>query len=231
MPEPTPVSIAPARPLVWLFVGMLALTLWLTTRGWQNSILDRHEFRQLQTATSAYWLREDGYKLDYELPLFGPPWSIPMEFPVHQWIVATTSNVLGTPLEQTARGVGIFFLLALLPAVYGLAGFFGLAPSRRLLVAAAVLASPTYLFYSRAFMIETTALCFSTWFLYAIGRAVRDNCIRCAVGATVFAVLAALAKTTTFLVFLPPAGILVVWLWLPRWSRRAEPGTQPWLTG
>jgi hypothetical protein len=229
MAEPTSVSPAPARPLIWLFAGMLLLTLWITTRGWHNSILDRHEFRQLQTATSTYWLQADGYKLDYELPLFGPPWSIPMEFPVYQWIVATASKVLGTPLEQTARGVGIFFLLALLPAVYGLAGFFGLTPSRRLLVTAAVLASPTYLFYSRAFMIETTALCFSTWFVYALGRAVRDNCIRCAVGATVFAVLAALAKTTTFLVFLFPAGAFALWLWLPRWRRRAEPTSRPWL--
>ncbi|SDS25596.1 glycosyltransferase family 39 protein [Opitutus sp. GAS368] len=227
MADPAPT--APAKPLVWLFAFMLVLTLWLTTRGWHNSILDRHEFRQLQTATSTYWLKTGGYKLDYELPLFGPPWSIPMEFPVYQWIVATLCNTLSTPLEETARGVSVFFLFALLPAVYGLAGFFGLAPSRRLLVAAAVLASPTYLFYSRTFMIETTALCFSTWFLYALGRAVRDNCLRCAVGATVFAVLAALAKATTFLVFLPPAAVFAFWLWRPRWQTRTQPGARPWL--
>ena len=220
---------APAKPLVWLFAFMLVLALWLTTRGWHNSILDRHEFRQLQTATSTYWLKTGGYKLDYELPLFGPPWSIPMEFPVYQWIVATVSNTLGTPLEETARGVGVFFLFALLPAVYGLAGFLGLAPSRRLLVAAAVLASPTYLFYSRTFMIETTALCLATWFLYALGRAVRDESAGWGAGATALAVLAGLAKATTFLIFLPPAAVLALWLWLPRWSRRADPGARPWL--
>ena len=38
----------------------------------------------------------------------------------------------------------------------------------------AVLASPTYLFYGRTFTIETTALCFSTWFLFTLARAVRD---------------------------------------------------------
>lgn len=219
---------APAKPLVWLFAFMLVLALWLTTRGWHNSILDRHEFRQLQTATSTYWLKAGGYKLDYELPLFGPPWSIPMEFPVYQWIVATASNTLGTPLEETARGVGVFSLFALLPAVYGLAGFLPLAPSRRLLVTAAVLASPTYLFYARTFMIETTALAFATWFLFLLGRAVRDNCGRCAAGATVLAVLAALAKTTTFIVFLVPGAVLFLWLWLPGWRQRSEPGARIW---
>jgi hypothetical protein len=228
MSAPAAISPAPGRPLAVLFAVMLGLTLWVMTRGWHESIRDRHEFRQVQTALSAYWMKEDGYRLDYETPLFGPPWSIPMEFPVYQWIVATTSRTLGTPLEQTARGVSLFFLLATLPAVYGLAGFFGLSPSRRLLVASAVLASPTYLFYGRTFMIETTALCFCTWFLYAFGRAVRDNCLRCAVGATVFALLAGLAKATTFLVFLPPAAVFGLWLWLPRWRSRAAPGSGAW---
>jgi hypothetical protein len=226
MSAPAASPPAPTRPLVLLFLVMLGFTLWFTTRAWHVSILDRHEFRQLQTAESTYWMKEAGYKLDYETPVFGPPWSIPMEFPVYQWIVATTSRLLGMPLEGTARGASLFFFLATLPAVYLLAGFFALPPSRRLLVVSAVLASPTYLFYARTFMIETTALCFSVWFLYALGRAVRDNCIRCAVGATVFATLAALAKTTTFIIFLVPGAVIFLWLWLPRWRRPDEPGAR-----
>jgi len=220
---------APARPLILLFAVMLGLTLWFTTRSWQAPIRDRHEFRQHQTALSTYWLREGGYKLDYETPLFGPPWSIPMEFPVYQWIVATASRTLGTPLESTARGVSLLFFLATLPAVYGLAGFFSLTSSRRLLVVSAVLASPTYLFYARTFMIETTALAGATWFLYAVGRAVRDQSIRWSIAAAALAILAALAKVTTFLIFLPPAGVLTLWLWLPHWRQRKTPGARTWL--
>ena len=85
----TEVTSSPTRPLVLLFAVMLGLTLWFTTRSWDASIRDRHEFRQHQTALSTYWMRETGYKLDYETPLFGPPWSVPMEFPVYQWITAT----------------------------------------------------------------------------------------------------------------------------------------------
>ncbi|MSU45613.1 MAG: hypothetical protein EXS42_00435 [Lacunisphaera sp.] len=229
MSAPATPSPAPARPLVILFLGLLGLTLWFTTRAWHASILDRHEFRQLQTAVSAYWMKEAGYQLDYETPVFGPPWSIPMEFPVYQWIVATTSRLLGTPLEGTARGVSLGFFLAALPAVYGLAGFLALVPSRRLLVVSTVLASPTYLFYARTFMIETTALCFSVWFLYALAHAVRDPSVRWAVGATALATLAALAKATTFIIFLVPGAAIFLWLWLPSWRRRDESGARAWL--
>ena len=90
-----------------LFAGMLLLALWVLTRHWNQPILDRHEFRQLQTALSTYWLRADGFRLAYPLPLFGPPWSAPLEFPLYQACVAGLSGTFHLPLEQTGRAVGI----------------------------------------------------------------------------------------------------------------------------
>jgi len=200
---------------------MLVIALWLLTRAWHASILDRHEFRQLQTAVATYWMKLDGFRLDYEFPIFGPPWSVPLEFPLYQWIVATASRLLGTGLEPTARGVSVFFFFATLPAVYGLAGLLPLSPSRRLLVVSAVLASPTYLFYGRTFLIETTALCFSTWYLFLQVRAVRDDRGWLAVLAGLLAILAGLTKVTTLVVFLPPAALLTWMHWRHRWAARA----------
>jgi hypothetical protein len=219
LPANPPSSAAPTRPLGWLFGLALVATLWFTTRGWDAVILDRHEFRQLQTAVSAHWMKEDGYQLDYETPLFGPPWSIPMEFPVYQFLVAQTSRLLGTGLEPTARGVSLFFFLAALPALYGLLGLFALPASRRLLVLAAVLLSPTYLFYARAFMIETTALCLAVWFLLALSCAVRRGSIPWSAAAAGFGAAAALAKVTTFLIYCLPAGLVTLWLLAPRWRQ------------
>lgn len=201
------------RPLYLLFALMLAAALWFTTRAWHGTLLDRHEFRQLQTAETAYWIKEAGYRLDYETPLFGPPWSVPMEFPVYQWIVARSSQLLGTGLEPTARAVSLFFFLATLPAVAGFAGLLGLDRPRRLLVVSATLASPTYLFYARTFMIETTALCGAAWFCYALARAVRDGSVRWSLVAAAAGTGAALAKVTTFLIFCPPAALLAWWSW------------------
>ena len=45
--------------------------------GWNNSILDHFGFRQSQTAITSYYFMKDGYKIDYEIPVFGPPWRMP----------------------------------------------------------------------------------------------------------------------------------------------------------
>lgn len=207
-----------SRTLAVLLTLVFGLALWFSTRGWERPILDRHEFRQLQTAVSAFWIREAGYRLDYETPLFGPPWSLPMEFPIYQIVVGNLSRALGTELEPTGRAVSLLFLLATLPAVYGLAGL--LVPQRalRLMVTAVVWFAPIYLFYSRTFLVETTALCGSIWFLFAVARSAQERRWRWAALAALAGTLAALAKVTTFLIYLPPAAL--AWWWLDRaWSQ------------
>jgi hypothetical protein len=218
-----------SRPLVWIFVAMLAIALWSWSLSWNEPILDRHEFRQTQTAISAYWIKEAGWKLNYETPIFGPPWSIPFEFPVYQFCVAQVSRISGLSIDSAGRAVSIFYLLLTLPAVYLLAGVFGLTRPQRLLVLAAVLSSPVYLFYGRTVMIETCALCFSIWFLVGIGFAARDSNLRWSLLAAFAGALAALAKVTTFAAFCLPAGALALWLAWARLFGRQRSGAH-WLS-
>ncbi len=203
--------------MVFLFAGALLLALWVLTRAWHEPILDRHEFRQLQTALSAYWIREDGFRLAYPTPLFGPPWSAPMEFPFYQACVAALSGFFHLPLEQTGRAVGIAFFLATLPALYRLLGLFGVASSHRLIVVTTVVLTPVYLFYTRTFMIESTALCLAAWFLVCYLNALRRPGWRWATLAALLGSLAALVKVTTFVVFcLPAAGCAICEFWSQR---------------
>jgi hypothetical protein len=227
--EKKPSDSTDDKALILTFWLMLLVALWSLSLSWNAPILDRHDFRQLQTAVSAHWLKQDGFRLDYETPLFGPPsWSIPMEFPVYQWCVARLSSLTGLALDQSGRTTSIFFLLATLPAVCALAGLGGLRRPARLLVAATVLSSPVYLFYGRAFMIETTALCFATWFVVATARSVRDLSWRWAIAAMICGSLAALAKVTTFAVYCFPAAGVALWLGWPRWKNRGQPGSGFW---
>lgn len=202
---------APQDRLLRILLGLVLLaSLWYATRGWERSLIDRHEFRQIQTAIGAYWIKESGFHLDYETPLFGPPWSFPLEFPTYQLIVGKISAWFGTDLEVTGRAVSLWFLLAGLPAVYGLAGALGFPPGRRMIVVAAVLCAPVHLFYARTFMIESAALCFCLWFVHALVRASHASHAGWSLLALLFGVLAALTKTTTFLIFLGPA-VLAAW--------------------
>jgi hypothetical protein len=189
-------------------VGLVAL--WALSRSWSAPILDRYEFRQLQTALSTYWIAHEGWRLDYPTPLFGPPWSIPMEFPTYQVIVAAWANFTGWPLEQTGRFVSVLFFAATLPAVYDLLAVARLAPSRRGIVLAVILSCPVYLFYGRAFMIETTALAGAVWFLALLRRSLATPHWGWITATTLAATFAALTKITTFLVFGLPAVAMVV---------------------
>ena len=205
---------------------LLTAALWVMTRAWNASLLDRYQFRQTQTALTAYWMQQEGFHLAYPLPIFGPPWSVPHEFPLYQWLVARLTQVTGLPLVSAARLVGIaFFLLALL-AVYGLAGLVERDPRRRLLVPAAVLIAPVCLFYSRTFMIESCACTLAVWFLYAQVRNLRRPDWRWTAATAVLGVLAALVKITTFALFGVVAVVYTLYrLWLA--ARRPTDPSSP----
>ncbi|MFM1813541.1 MAG: hypothetical protein RLZ98_236 [Pseudomonadota bacterium] len=203
----------PARALVILFVTVLLVALFLLSLSWHGSLLDRYEFRQLQTALTAHWIALDGWQLAYPTPLFGPPWSIPMELPTYQVAVAGLHHLTGLPLEQSGRLLSIVMLLLCLPALHDLLACAGLKSSRRLIVAVAVLSAPVYLFYGRAFMIETTALCGGVWFLALLRRSLIQSSTGWIVATTVAAVFTALTKVTTFAVFALPAVALVLAAW------------------
>ncbi|MFI5335151.1 MAG: ArnT family glycosyltransferase [Opitutales bacterium] len=204
--EPAPAnSRTPPWKLGAMFLLVALVAARLLTLSWHASILDRYEFRQLQTADSTYWIAHDGWQAAYPLPLFGPPWSVPMEFPTYEVIVAQWHHLTGQPLEQSGRLIGILFLFATLPAVFDLLALAGLSPSRRLVVLSVILSSPVYLFYARTFMIETTALCLAVWFLAAFRRTLQRPTWAWIAATTVLAILAALTKITTFVVFGLPA--------------------------
>jgi hypothetical protein len=200
----------------WFFpvlsVGLLVAAVWAMTRAWDASLLDRFQFRQTQTALTSYWIQHDGFRLAYLMPVFGPPWSAPMEFPLYQWLVATLANSSGSSLLSSARFLGILFFLLSLPAVYGLGRWVEPDPRRRLLIPAALLAAPVCLFYSRAFMIESCAAALAVWFLHAYLRSLQEVSWGWTAATLLTGVLAALVKVTTFALFGIPAALYTLFL-------------------
>ncbi|MBS0662191.1 MAG: hypothetical protein JSR48_02930 [Verrucomicrobia bacterium] len=190
-----------------LFAVCVLLNLSMSAVGLRHSLQEIHGFRQIQTALTTQRLEAEGFQLAYPTPLFGPPWSAPMEFPLYQVCVATLAKATGWPLEPVGRVVSLAFLYAALPAVLGLAELLGLSPARRWLAGGLVLLSPVYLYYSRSFMIESTALCAALWFLYAYVRGLAPRAYGWLAAAAVFCAVGALAKVTTLMVFLAAGAI------------------------
>ncbi len=208
-----------------LTVVALAAHLFLVTRSWSAGQLSGHEFRQTQTAlTTLFIQRENNFSLAYPTPVLGKPWSVPMEFPLYQWSVVAVDRLTHWPLVEAGRFVTLSCFYLTLPALFLLLGQLGLPPPSRLVGLCLTLTCPLYIFYSRAFLIESMALMFALWFTVSFVQTMRTRRIAWLTFTVLLGVAAGLAKVTTFLIWLAPAaayGAYCVWVAWPR-------GTVPW---
>ena len=114
--EPAPLE---CRLALALFAVALLLSLWGVHVGWASKRLLGFEFRQAQTAVSAYWIKEEhNFSLAYPTPVLGKPWSVPMEFPLYQWTVVGLTEVTGLSLTKAGRAVSITCFYLCLPAIF-----------------------------------------------------------------------------------------------------------------
>jgi hypothetical protein len=202
---------ATIRVLVSVFVLSLAWSIWATTRGWDYSLLDGHGFRQTQTAlTSYYMIHGRSSFLAYETPVLGAPWSIPFEFPLYQWLAAKATLLFGIPLHQAGRLVSVIFFALCLVVLWGILSELKVERRYRLVFIALTLVCPLYAFWSRTFMIESTALFFCMAYLFFALRYLRAKAVLDVGTAALCGALGGLVKTTTLPVFMLTAGILYV---------------------
>ena len=215
-----------------LFAGCLAFHFGAARVGWQSRNLPGVEFRQAQTAISAYFIQaEDNFSLAYPTPVLGKPWSIPLEFPLYQWTVVAVSRMTGLGLTKAGRAVSLACFYLLLPAIYLLLARWRVAPGHRWLVLTVVVTCPLYVFYARAFLMETMALMFSVWCWVAFERAVTGRSVGWLAVAMVAGTGAGLVKVTTFLLYLLP---VTGWSLVRLWRARAAGGWRRelgWMAG
>ena len=201
-----------------ILIGIFAFALLahgiLVTRNWTAGFMPGHEFRQAQTAITADYIdRQDNFSLLYETPILGKPWvSILLEVPVYEWSVVWLSRVAELPHHQAARSISLACFYLTLPALYLLLGRLGLAWPRRLLVLALVMVCPVYIFYSRAFLMESMELMCCAWFLFGYVRMMDRRRWYWFLLATVAGTGAALIKSATLAVWLCPAAAYSIWL-------------------
>ena len=117
--------------LLLIFAACLIHSFWGISRGWNNPLIDAHAFRQTQTAISVFYLLKGSPWLAYETPVLGVPWSIPMEFPLYQGIVAILVKLLQTPIDQTGRFVSAFFFYLSLIPIYVILSYLQVARAFR----------------------------------------------------------------------------------------------------
>lgn len=199
---------------VWLVVIISAVAisthLHLVLVGWDASLMGFHSFRQAQTGLLIRQFVEDGVNWGSPLPIFGPPWYLPFEFPLYQATAAWVAQLFTLPVEQAARATSLGYLYVGLIAVYRILGEVPLRRMQRWPILALLLVTPTYLYYARSALIESCAWAMSWWFLWAFVIGMKTANPRWISLAMIAGILAGLVKITTFAAFLIPAGLYVL---------------------
>ena len=233
MPQADQLNAAPAptrrfkgATLALLLIALIVHGL-VAVHNFSLGNLAGHEFRQTQTALSISFIQKEGdFSLAYPTPLFGPPWSIPMEFPLYQWTVAGVINLTGWSLPIAGRLVSLICFYLTLPAIYLLLRRWKVSPDASRICIALVTLTPVYIFYSRAVLIESMALLASIWVLWAFDRMCRRPTIAWGLSVALIGAIAALVKVTTFIPWCIFAAVIgLKWSWR-EWKTG---GIRPWL--
>jgi hypothetical protein len=216
--------------LAGLFLLALGFNLWGVSFGWRHPTFQGNEFRQTHTAVSAHYIQRDrDFSLAYPTPVMGKPWSIPSEFPLYQWTVVWLSDATQLPLPESGRLVSMLCFYVALPGLYLLLRGFGVDRVSCLAPLSLVLASPLYVLYARAFLIETMALMFGLWYAAALLCGSAKRHAGWLMVANVAGLGAGLVKVTTFLVFVAPAFVWSLVLLWKSWPRAGQPGWSAFL--
>ncbi len=202
----------------------LATHFWLVRYNWSSAFLIGHEFRQAQTAIITRYIDEqNNFSPNYETPIFGKPWGAPLEFPLYEWAVVGVKRALGCRDFVAARIVSIGCFYLTLPAVALLLARAGMARSRRWLTLALILTCPVYIFYSRAFLQESAALCCSVWYLYFFVRLLQDRRWYWLVAIALAGSAAGTMKSLTFFAWVVPAAVFGAWCLWRDWNEKRGP--------
>jgi hypothetical protein len=176
-------------------------------------LLDQYAFRQTQTAITVKSFLAHGIDMvDYETPVFGPPWQVPFELPVFQATAALLARLhaVNGSIDGACRlaGVVYFYLSAVL--LYATCTLY-LTRGTSFLVVIVYLWTPFNLIWSRACMIDYASVAFALAYLFATIRWLRRprHSTWLAVGV-ICGSLAGTVKITTLPVVAVPLAFLVL---------------------
>ena len=195
---------------ILVLAGSLAIfaSFVLRIRSIAQPLIEAHAFRQTQTAYTAVLYHRNGIDLfQTPLPVLGPPWVVPFEFPLFQAIAAVEMD-LGVPTELALRATCLGFFVVSAVLVWAIVE---LEIGRRVaaLATTAFLLAPLGILWSRTSMIETLAVAAALACVLEALRWDRGGSRVHLVAAISLAALAAVLKITTAAIWLAPAIFLL----------------------
>jgi hypothetical protein len=143
--------------LIFLFVAAFYFVTDIALRFIDQPLADAHAFRQTQTALSAFWMVQESWRLPYQTPVVGYPWSIPFEFPFYQYLVASITGLTNFSLDSVGRFVSYAFLIFCIFPAFAISRRLHFPRMVPIVFGILLWTSPIYVYWGRTFMIETAA--------------------------------------------------------------------------
>ena len=144
---------------------IFAIFFWIITLN--QPLIDKHSFRQTQTALTVLFNPNLITNfLNYKTPVLGFPWQIPFEFPLFQIFVSSISKVLPINISILGRLTSIILGISCLIPIRKILNIFNINSLGIKAFFILYFSSSIYLYWNRAFLIESTALFFSLWSVY-----------------------------------------------------------------
>src|SRR5215813_4170358 len=190
--------------------------------------LDRHDFRQTQTAITVQNFLDHGVKvLRYETPVFGPPWTVPFEFPLFQLLAYAVAKILGLNVDLACRLTAVLCFYASAAMLFVLVRHWASTRLAVLALAAYVL-SPFSVIWSRAVLIDYTSVALALGYLHATLLWSLEGRAAAAIWAVPLGALGAVTKITTGATVAVPVALALAWRVHRSWVARRSEG-QPLL--
>jgi len=200
----------------WAILAIIMLLgLVIRLYGINLPLVDSHQIRQAQTAMMARNLYEDNMDIFHtRLDFFGnQPGYIIMEFPLMHGITALLYYLFGVH-EVIGRLVSVIFSIGAMFLMYGLARQF-LTVIGALSALILYVFSPMNIFFSRAFMPESSMMFFMLGAVYFFLKWLKRQGLILYLTAIIFAAFACLIKPNAGLIFAP---IFAAWFLKYKWK-------------
>jgi hypothetical protein len=169
-------------------------------------------WRSSHTLLTSFWFQREGINLfAYQTPIFGPPWKVPLEFPLYQAISTVFSNItkLNLTLSSRLTSLAIFYL----SAVFLLLLCLEFIQSRPLcfVILTVYLWLPYNIRYSTEILPDFLSVLLALSFLYWLKKWLdsRRNYLSYLLGLF-SGCLAAMAKVTTMPIIMIPAVLMTL---------------------
>jgi 4-amino-4-deoxy-L-arabinose transferase-like glycosyltransferase len=171
--EKPPLKAHEAVPTKWLGMALVTLMIALSVvprvRHLHAPLLESFGFRQTQTAITVRSLLEDGFSfLHAKTPIFGPPWMVPMEFPIFQLTAAALIRSTGVNIDVGCRLTSILFFYLSAAILFLIASHCFQNSKAGLCVLGVYLWSPFTILWSRTSMIEFAPIAFGLAYVYCL---------------------------------------------------------------